>query len=182
MASLNPTVTLTALADVDVELAVDGLARDLDLELLGNVGLIERAATIGAAVRQRCLVNFVDLFGSRGLAMGLGPIVFPRLAAWLVRIELGLALGKGAGLALSSAAGLIELTTQSLVLGLQVVDSSLKGLAVGTPNRFHTGIIRSIGTCSCADDKWGIAQFEVGALIKYGMRRSRQSFFADVMV
>jgi hypothetical protein len=40
------------------------------------------------------------------------------------------------------------LMAQALVLGLQVVNPSLKRLAVRTPNRFHTGIIRSIGTCS----------------------------------
>jgi hypothetical protein len=35
MAALNPAAALAAPADVDVELAVNGLARDLDLELLG---------------------------------------------------------------------------------------------------------------------------------------------------
>jgi hypothetical protein len=59
------------------------------------------------------------------------------------------------------------LTAQALVLGLQVVNSSLKRLAVRTPNRCHTGIIRSVGTCSCTDDRWGIAQFEAEGLIKY---------------
>src|SRR5262249_41962913 len=33
----NTTVTLTAPTDVDVELPMDGLARDLDLELLGRL-------------------------------------------------------------------------------------------------------------------------------------------------
>jgi hypothetical protein len=41
MAPLHPTAALAALADVDVELPVNGLARDLDLELLGGVGLVE---------------------------------------------------------------------------------------------------------------------------------------------
>jgi hypothetical protein len=38
MTSLNAASAVTALADVDVELAVDGLARDLNLELLSSVG------------------------------------------------------------------------------------------------------------------------------------------------
>jgi hypothetical protein len=51
MAPLHPTVALPAQADVDVELPVDGPAGDLDLELLGDVGLVERPTAIGAAVR-----------------------------------------------------------------------------------------------------------------------------------
>jgi hypothetical protein len=41
MAPLDAAAALTAPADVDVELPVDGLARDLDLELLGYVGLVQ---------------------------------------------------------------------------------------------------------------------------------------------
>ena len=118
MASLNAAIAPPALADVDVELPVNGLTRNLHLELLSDVGFIEWAATIGAAVWQQCLVNLVDLIRGRGLAVGLGAIVLPRLAAWLARIELGLALGEGSGLALASAGCLVELTAQALVLGL----------------------------------------------------------------
>jgi hypothetical protein len=70
MASLNAALALTALADVDVELAVNGLARDLDLELLGDVGLVEGAAAIGADLVQRRLVDLVDLLGAGRLAVG----------------------------------------------------------------------------------------------------------------
>lgn len=52
MASLNAAAALAAPADVDVELSVDGLARDLDLELLGNMGFVEGAAAVGAGVGQ----------------------------------------------------------------------------------------------------------------------------------
>ena len=170
MASLNTTVALAALPDMDVELAVDGLARDLDLELLGDVGFVEGAAAVRADVGQRCLVDFVDLSGGRWLAVGLGAVVLARLAAWFARVRLGLALGEGACLAFAGTEGGVELTAQSLVLGLQVVNPSLEGLAVGTPNRFHTDILRSTGTCSCADGMWRIAQPQVGALIKYATR------------
>jgi transposase len=40
-------------------------------------------------------------------------------------------------------------SVEALVLGLQVVDASLTRLAAGTPNRFHAGIMRTSGTCSC---------------------------------
>ncbi len=52
MASLNPPVAVLALPDVDVELPVDRLTRDLHLELLGHMRFVERAAARGAeAVR-----------------------------------------------------------------------------------------------------------------------------------
>ena len=63
MASLNPAVASTTVANVDVKLAVNGLARNLHLELQSDVGFIEWTATIRADVGQGCLVNFVDLFG-----------------------------------------------------------------------------------------------------------------------
>src|SRR5262245_5590594 len=44
MASLHPTAALTALTDVDVELPVNGLAWDLDLELLSDMGFVKQPA------------------------------------------------------------------------------------------------------------------------------------------
>jgi hypothetical protein len=103
-------------------------------------------------------VDLVDLFGGRWLPVGLGAVILARLAG----VRLGLAFGKGPGLALAGAEGHVELTAGSLVLGLQGVDLSLKGLAVGTPDRFHAGIIRGSGTYSCADGRRGTVQFESG--------------------
>ncbi len=37
---MDPAAAMTALADVNVELPVNGLARDLDLELLGDMGFV----------------------------------------------------------------------------------------------------------------------------------------------
>jgi hypothetical protein len=152
---------------VDVELAVDGLAGDVHLELLGNMGFVERAAAIGADLGQQCLVDLVDLLGRGWLSVGVGALVFARLAAGLLGLVGRRALGKGGGLALASAGSLVELTAQALVLRLQVVEASLKGLAVGTPNRFHAGIIPISGTCSCPSGRREVVQFELGALIKY---------------
>jgi hypothetical protein len=53
MASLNPAVALKAPADGDIELIelpVNGLARDIDRELLGDVGLDHGATTPAAGV------------------------------------------------------------------------------------------------------------------------------------
>src|SRR5262249_59950027 len=135
-------LALAAPADVDVELPVDGPARDLDLELLGDVGFVQRAAAVGAAVRQRRLVDLVDLLGVGREPVGLGAVVLARLAPGPLGVRLGLALGEGACLALAGTEGGVELAAEPLVLGLQVADPSLKGLAVSTPDRFHAGIIR----------------------------------------
>jgi hypothetical protein len=50
MAFLNPAMALAALADVNVELAVNGLAWNLHLELQGDMGFVERSATVRADV------------------------------------------------------------------------------------------------------------------------------------
>src|SRR5262249_61821572 len=63
MASLDPAAAPAALTDVDIELPVDGLARDLNLELLGDGRLVERPAAVGASVRQGRLVDLADLCG-----------------------------------------------------------------------------------------------------------------------
>src|SRR5262249_39588877 len=123
MAPLNPAPAATAPTDVDVELAVGGLARGLDLELLGDVRLVERAAAVGAAVRQQRLVNLIDLLGAGCLAVGLGAVVLAGLATRLAGVRLGLALGKRPGLALARASRLVELAAKALVLGLQVTEA-----------------------------------------------------------
>src|SRR5262249_23181927 len=79
---------------------------------------------------------------------GLGAVVLAGLAAGFARVRFGLALGEGRCLALAGPEGRVELTAEALVLGLQAVDPSLEGLAVGTPDRFHAGIVRSCERCS----------------------------------
>src|SRR5262249_2587449 len=63
VAALEALVAAAAAADMDVELAMDGAARDLDLVLVGDVGSLDRPAALGAGPRQRCLVDFVDVGG-----------------------------------------------------------------------------------------------------------------------
>src|SRR5262245_24145297 len=128
MAPLDAAAALATLPDVDVELPVYGLARDLDLKLLGDVGLVQGAAAVGADVGQGRLVDLVDLLGGRWLAVGLGAVVLARLAAGLARVGLGLALGEGSCLALASTEGRVELVPQVVVFGLQAIDTPLEGL------------------------------------------------------
>jgi hypothetical protein len=72
--------------------------------------------------------------------VGLGAVVFARLAPGPLGVCLGRALGEGACLAPSGAGGLGELETEALVLGLEVVEALLKGLAAGTRDAWHTSL------------------------------------------
>jgi hypothetical protein len=168
MASLDPALAPAALADVDVELAVNGLAGDLHLELLGDVSLVERPAAVGAAVRQRCLVDFIDLFRAGRLAVGLGAIGLARLAARLLGPGGGLALGEGGGLALASAGRLVELAAETLVLGLEVTQGSLEGLAAGTRDGLHTSLYAQCRSQLRSPRPQSRDQHELDALNKYG--------------
>jgi hypothetical protein len=137
-----------------------------------DVAFVEWTAARWADVGQRCLVDLVDLFGARRLAVGLGAVVLARLAGGLLGLAGGLALGEGPCLTFAGAQGCVELTAEPLALGLQVVDPSLKGLAVSTPDQFHAGIIRSSGTRSCADHgRQGTLRLELRARIKYGRKK-----------
>jgi hypothetical protein len=162
---------MAALPDVDVELAVDRLARDLDLELLGDVGLVERPAAVGANVWQGRLVCFVDLVSRRRLAVGFGAVIFAGLAAGLHGLAGGLALGEGSGLALAGAGRLVELAAEALVLGLQVAEASLKGLAAGTRDGLHTSIIGRAKPQLRGLQLLSKDQLELDALNKYIRRR-----------
>src|SRR5437660_1178124 len=105
MAPLNPTAALPAPADVDVELPVDGLARDLDLVLLGDVGLVQWAAACrrgsprrvgggGARSRPEGRGGVVEGLGSRRTRRVAYPIIGEAQAT--VRSP-----GPGAGISLS---------------------------------------------------------------------------------
>jgi hypothetical protein len=55
--------------------------------------------------------------------VGLGAVFLAGLAAGLLGLVRGLALGEGGGLALSGAGRLFELPTESLILGLQIAEA-----------------------------------------------------------
>lgn len=142
---LNAAVALMASADMNVELAVDGLARDLDPELLGDVSLVERPAAVGASVWQARLVGFIDLVGLRWRAVGFGAVIFAGPAPASLGLAGGRSLGERGGLALAGAAGLVELAAEPFVLGLSVVAASLEGLAAGTRDGLPTSLQARLG-------------------------------------
>ena len=121
MPALEALVAATAAADMDVELAVDGAARDLDLVLVRDVGLLDRPAASGAGFGQGCFVGFVDVGG--GLAMGLGAVIRAGLTARPLRLGLRRPLGEGGGLALAVPLCLSEEASQAIDLGFELGDT-----------------------------------------------------------
>jgi hypothetical protein len=83
-------------------------------------------------------VHLIDLFGAGRLTVGFGAVILAGLAAGLLRLAGGRSLGEGGGLTLAGAGRLVELAAEALVLGLQVMQASLKGLAAGTGDGLHT--------------------------------------------
>jgi hypothetical protein len=120
---LDAALAVPAAADVDIELPLDGLAWDLDLILLVDVGLVEAAAAVGTDIGEQRFVDLVDVRGGR--PMGFGAVFGSRLASWFFRFFLGFALGKGSGLAFASPPLLFEQAGQALDLKLQFGDASL---------------------------------------------------------
>jgi hypothetical protein len=112
-------------------------------------------------------VDLVDLFGGRGLTVGLGAVVWAGLSAGSLGLGRGLAFGEGGGLALAGAGRLVELTAEALVLRLQVTHASLKGLASGTRDRLHTSIIGEALATAALPRSWSRDQLELDALNKY---------------
>jgi hypothetical protein len=141
MAPLNPAAALAASANVDVELTVDGFARDLNLKLLSDVGLVQAAATRRAGIRQGRLVDLVDLFWRRWSAVSLRAVLRAGLAAWRLGIWLGRSLGERTGLTPAGTPGVLELLAERLELRLQIGKAALQRSAAGTGNGFHTLIV-----------------------------------------
>src|SRR5262249_28580733 len=120
---------------VDGEAAHDRVARDVGLELLVGMGLLDGAAAVGAGTGQRSVVGLVHLLGGRWRTVAVAAVPGAGFAARLLGVGLGGPLGEGCGLAFAGTEGLLELLaefvagtleslqllTQLLVLGQQLL-------------------------------------------------------------
>src|SRR5208282_1187536 len=109
-----------ATADVNVELAVNRPAGNLDLILMVDVGLRQGTAAVRAGIGERCLVGFIDLLGR--LAMGLGAVILAWFAAGLFRLRFGSPLGEGRCLAFARAPLVFKQSGQVFDLGAELGD------------------------------------------------------------
>src|SRR5438105_1542856 len=117
MAALNAVVALSTAANVHIELAMDRPPRDLHLILLGDMGLIDRAAAIRADFWQRSVESFIDVLGR--FSMRFHAVVRSGLASRFLGPLLGCSLGERRRLPLTGTAGLFQLL-------LKLIDLSRK--------------------------------------------------------
>ena len=114
-------------------------------------------------------MDLVNLFGAGRLAMRLGAVVLAGLPTGFLGLGAGFTLGERGGLSLAGTEGLVELAAEALVLGLEVVDTSLKGLAASTRDRLHTFIIGKTRAAAALPWPRRRDQLELDALNKYGL-------------
>ena len=106
------------------------------------------------------------------MAVGLGAVMFSGLAAGPLGVWVGLPLGEGGGLALDGTESVVKLAALALVLGLQVTEASLKGLAAGTRDGLHTSILGEARAAAALPWPWCRDELELHALNKYIVHRT----------
>ena len=123
----GPTAA-AAVTAVDVEAADDGPPRQVRLELLIDVGLLNGAAAVGAGLRQGSIVGLIDSVRRRWQAVTVPAMPGTGLSSRFLGLWAGRAFGEGSGLAFGVAAGflqvgprLIEFTLQALIVASEAV-------------------------------------------------------------
>jgi hypothetical protein len=139
VAPLDAPATATATAVVDVEPAEDRAARDFGLELGGDTGRADRAATVGARGGQRGVEGLVDLVRWRGRAVAVPAVSGPRLAPGFLRLGLRRPFGERGGLTsglpaggVEFGAGLVELALEAFVVPAELLVVPTELLVVPT--------------------------------------------------
>ncbi len=129
MPAAHEATAASAVAAVDDELAVNGLARQIDLVLNVGVGFHEFPRTVRARGREQGLVALVRRrLGRR--AMAVSAVGIASLASGSFRLGLGRPFAEGRGLTFAGADGLVEPPRRIGDLGLKVGDL---GLEFGDP-------------------------------------------------
>ena len=153
--ALGPFPACLAVADVDVELAHQGRARDLGLELVGRAGLDEAAPAVRTHIGKLGLVALGDRFRWRW-SVAVGAVGVARLAAGRLRVGLGRALAERSGLTLAGAERVIELPGQLRDLGFEFGDTLEKFPATGTRGLVHGAIVGMREARFCARLRSGL--------------------------
>lgn len=127
MAATQLLAALGTVAAVDVELADDGLAWNLGLELLIELAgiLDDVAAALGTFVGQRGVEGFVDFGGRRRQAMAVLAMLDAFLATGLLGRGFGWALGERGGLPFGGTFGFFEAFEEVADGLLELVDESI---------------------------------------------------------
>ena len=150
MPTLHAAAALPALADVDRELAYDGLAGNLGLELLGRAGFHEGSLAVGAGLGQRGVVAFADVVGIGQRPMAVVAVVRAGFPSRRSGFRLWRSLAKGCGLALAGAERVFEAAGQLGQLGFELRYADAEGLAARARGVVHPAMLRTERSISCA--------------------------------
>jgi len=132
---LDASATAATSAHMDIEPTHNGLAGDLDLELLIDMVFVGLSATLGASLGQWHVNNLVRfLFGN--WTVGLGAVVVARLAARLLGILLRRCLGERSGLAFLGPRGVLQELLQLRHSLLEFNDPPFEPGTIWTPCRY----------------------------------------------
>jgi hypothetical protein len=165
VAAADGAVAALAAAAVDVDLAAQRFAGQVNLELAIDVGFDEVAEAVRTAGRQGGLGAFVD-GAVGGRAMAVAAVLGAAFATRPFGMRHGRPLGEGSGLAFAGALGLFELTCELLQLGFEFGQAALEDQTVGTELR-HVASIRKRLPISCA--RLQKNQRDGGPLINYDL-------------
>jgi hypothetical protein len=136
------------MADMDIELAVDGLARDLGLVLVDDGSFDRASAAAGTDLGERCFVDFLELLGWRPMAV---PAVgLTALTAGAFGVEERLASAEGSGLPFASATSFVKQAGQFFHPPFQLSDAPVEGLASRAVGFAHAAIVGARWAGSCA--------------------------------
>ena len=150
VAALHASAAAATVTDVDPELAYDRPAGNLGLELLGHGVLDEAALTVRAGVGERGLEAFVDPLRRRRGPMAVGPVRLAGLAAGGFRVRLGRPLAEGRGLPFADAQGVLKAPGQLRDLAFEFADALTQRLTIRADTLFHTAIVATPRSVSCA--------------------------------
>ena len=151
VAALHASAAAGTVPDVDAELANDGPARNLGLELLGHFTLDKSAIAVGAGVGEGGVKAFVDAFGRRRGSMAVLAVGVASFAAGGFRVRLGRPLAEGSGLPFAGAQSVLKAPGQLCDLAFEFADALTQRLTIRADTLFHTARIGTRQPISCAN-------------------------------
>lgn len=149
--ALHASAAAGAVADMHPKLSHDGPTRNLGLKLLGHFTLDKSAVAVGASVGERGVKAFVDAFRRRRGSMAVLAVGVAGLAAGGFRVRLGRPLTEGSGLPFAGAQGVRKAPGQLRDLAFEFADALTHRLTIGAGRLFHTAMIGTRRSVSCAN-------------------------------
>ena len=151
MSTLDRLAAARTDAEVNGELPHDGLAGNLGLVLVIDMGFVDVTATLRTGIGQRGVQFFVDLGRGRRRSMAMLAVLAAALAARRLGMLLGRGLGKGSRLALGGTLEGLDLPEQLGDQGFELSDAAFEHDAVWTDRLGHDRSLPKLPVRSCTD-------------------------------